>query len=108
MPFGQVPVLEVDGKMLAQSITIARHLARENGLAGETSWDQAIADQYVDCLTDLAAGFKPFLFEKDLEKKKEMFDKYYQDNIKAHLEKIEAHLAKNETGFLVGNAVNAN
>ena len=56
MPFGQVPVLEVDGKVLAQSITIARYLAREHGLAGETSWDQAIADQYVDNLSDLAAG----------------------------------------------------
>lgn len=34
MPFGQVPIFEVDGKVLTQSITIARYLARQHGLAG--------------------------------------------------------------------------
>ena len=70
-----------------------------------TNWESALADMYVDCAMDLAAGAKPFLFEKDLEKKKEMFDKYYQDSVKSHLAKIEEHLTKNGTGFLVGKAV---
>jgi len=105
MPFGQVPVLEEDGKMLAQSITIARYLARENGLAGGTNWEQAQADMYVDCAMDLAAGTRPFRKDNDLEKKKELFEKYYQDSVKSHLGKIEEHLTKNGTGFLVGKAV---
>ena len=41
MPFGQVPVLEVDGKMLCQSHTIARYLARQFGIAGETEWEKS-------------------------------------------------------------------
>ncbi len=57
MPFGQVPVLEVDGeKMLAQSMTIARYLARRHGLAGQNDWEQSQADMYCDCVYDLHNG----------------------------------------------------
>ena len=31
LPFGQLPVLEVNGKMLTQSITIFKYVARELG-----------------------------------------------------------------------------
>lgn len=56
MPFGQVPVLEVDGKMLAQSNTIARYLAKQHGLAGKDEWEQALADMYGDNINDLMTG----------------------------------------------------
>lgn len=56
MPFGQVPVLEVDGKMLAQSHTIARYLARQHGLAGKDEWEQGLADMYADNIGDLMTG----------------------------------------------------
>lgn len=61
MPFGQVPVLEVDGKMLAHSHTIARYLARQHGLAGQNDWEQSTADMYVDCIYDLHGGDRVFL-----------------------------------------------
>ena len=56
MPFRQVPVLEVDGKRLAQSDTIARYLARQHGLAGQNDWEQSLADMYVDCVYDFLGG----------------------------------------------------
>lgn len=55
-PFGQVPVLEVDGQVLAQSNTIARYLARKYGLAGKNDWEQALADMYADNINDLLNG----------------------------------------------------
>lgn len=56
MPFGQVPVLEVDGKQLAQSYAIARYLARQHGLAGQDDWEQAQVDMYADCVKDFMLG----------------------------------------------------
>jgi glutathione S-transferase len=56
MPFAQVPVLEVDGQMLAQSNTISRYLARQHGLAGKDEWEQAQADMYADNINDLMTG----------------------------------------------------
>lgn len=56
MPFGALPVLEVDGKHLAQSNTIARYLARQHGLAGHDDWERAQADMYGDHVVDLMTG----------------------------------------------------
>ena len=61
MPFKKAPVLEVDGKMLAESHAIARYLARKHGLAGKGDWEQAQADMYVDCMVDIMKGTH-FLF----------------------------------------------
>ncbi len=50
-------------------------------------------------------GMRPYAVENDPDKKKEIFSKYNSESIQPHLQKIEAHLIKNGTGFLVGNAV---
>lgn len=55
-PFGHVPVLEVDGKQLSQSVTIARYLAKQFGLAGRNDWEQALADMYADNIQDMFNG----------------------------------------------------
>lgn len=51
-----MPVLEVDGKQLAQSMTIARYLAKHHGLAGKDDWETALADMYGDCCQDIMNG----------------------------------------------------
>ncbi len=54
MPLGQLPVLEYDGAILSQSLTIARFLAKEFGLAGKNNLEQAQADMIMDAGNDLA------------------------------------------------------
>jgi len=61
-PFGQVPVLEVDGQQLAQSHAISRYLARQNGMAGKDDWEQALADMYVEHVKDMMIGMNIQLF----------------------------------------------
>ena len=53
MPLGQIPVLEYDGTVLSQSLTIARFLAKEFGLAGKDNLEQAQADMIIDTGNDL-------------------------------------------------------
>eukprot|EP00118_Oscarella_pearsei_P017207 m.169641 g.169641 ORF g.169641 m.169641 type:complete len:132 (+) comp39007_c0_seq4:23-418(+) len=40
-PFGQLPILEIDGKVLAQTIAIAVYAAEVTGLHGETPLEKA-------------------------------------------------------------------
>ena len=54
--FGQVPILEIDGTPIAQSNAAARYLARKYGLAGQNELEEAQADMYVDCLSDIQIG----------------------------------------------------
>jgi glutathione S-transferase len=55
MPFGKVPALEVDGKLVGQSNAIARYLASKHGLAGKNEWEALQIDSLVDALGDFKA-----------------------------------------------------
>ncbi|KIH47917.1 glutathione S-transferase protein [Ancylostoma duodenale] len=61
MPFGQVPVLEVDGKKLAQSFAIARFLARKFGFAGKCPFEEALVDSIADQYKDFINEVRPCL-----------------------------------------------
>lgn len=56
LPFNQLPILEENGKVLAQSHTICRYLARKHGLAGKNDWEAAQADMFADCIYDQMDG----------------------------------------------------
>lgn len=56
MPFGQVPILEVDGKVAHQSIAIARYLAKQVKLNGKDDWEDLVIDSVVDTVNDLRAS----------------------------------------------------
>uniref|UniRef100_A0A914CN23 glutathione transferase n=1 Tax=Acrobeloides nanus TaxID=290746 RepID=A0A914CN23_9BILA len=61
MPFGQLPVLEVDGKQLPQSFAINRYLARKFGLAGKDDFEQAQVDAFGDSIKDFLHEIMPFI-----------------------------------------------
>lgn len=53
MPFGHLPVIEVDGKKGAQSIAIARYVAKMAKLTGANDWEDLEIDAIVDTLNDI-------------------------------------------------------
>lgn len=53
MPYGMLPVLEINGKPIAQSNAVARYLARKHNLTGRDEWEAMMCDVLVDTLGDL-------------------------------------------------------
>jgi prostaglandin-H2 D-isomerase / glutathione transferase len=105
MPLGQVPVLEIDGVKLPQSMTIARFLAKQFNLAGKDNLEQAEVDAVVDTVADMAKKFGPIRFEEDEAKKQVEMPKFFADELPKHLKNLEV-LAKaysNDGPFFVGN-----
>ncbi|XP_064618239.1 glutathione S-transferase 1-like [Liolophura sinensis] len=103
-PFGQAPVLEVDGVQIADSAAIARYLAREFGLAGKTRIEEAQVDMFAGAAYDL---IKPTIdiYNAEGEKKAELVKKFQEETAPKFLAKFESTLAENKSGFLVGDGV---
>jgi len=100
--FGGLPELEFDGERLGQSMSIARFLATEFGLTGRTNVERAKCDGIVDAGIDMAnAGFK-FRFEKDEAKKKELEDKFMENDLTKFLGTMEKILNANGGEYMVG------
>jgi len=56
MPFLQVPILEIDGKILNQASAICRYLSKKAGLAGSDDWESLLIDIAVDNFNDFRKG----------------------------------------------------
>lgn len=56
MPYGKLPVLEVDGKKVNQSVAIERCLAKKYKLVGKDDWENLQIDALVDTFVDLSQG----------------------------------------------------
>ncbi|XP_053402365.1 glutathione S-transferase 1-like isoform X1 [Mercenaria mercenaria] len=107
MPFGQAPVLLVDGKTLAQSGAIARFLAREFGLAGKNSWEQGMVDQYMELATEMMDEIVKWYFEKDEEKKKERLKNLNEAVYPKYLGLFQNALEQNGGNYFVGTELTA-
>lgn len=105
--FGQLPVLEVDGKQLAQSNAIARFVAKRShsDLLGKNDLEESLADMYVDGINDLYPTLIPVIrakFAGDAALEKENWEKFKNDSLKPFLDRYEGFVAKQNTGYLVG------
>ncbi|KAK2712550.1 hematopoietic prostaglandin D synthase-like [Artemia franciscana] len=105
-PFGQLPYIEFDGKTLAQSNAIARYLAKQCDLTPTTDWEQAQADELSDVVQDIKTIARPVnpVYEKDEAKRKSLLPDVLAA-VTQLLDKVEARLAANTSGWLVGNKI---
>lgn len=105
MPLGQMPVLEHDGILLPQSMTIARFLAKKFLLAGRDTLEQGKVDAIVDTISDMLKNFASIFREKDENKKRESYRKYFAEELPEHLYYLDvlARSFSNGGPFFVGN-----
>jgi len=103
LPFGQLPVLEADGQMFAQSISIARYIARKYGLYPTSVEEAAKADMVVDGVIDANTALNTA--NKDASKKTQFWDESLP-SWADHMEKIlKKNQDANKSDFFVGKEI---
>jgi len=101
-PFGQVPVLTVDGVQIPQSFAIARFLAKRHGLAGKTDVEAALLDAVADMNKDFTTEVSPYFMvaagrrEGDKDK---LYKEFFQPAVERHFPRLEKLLKESGSGF---------
>ncbi|KAM4707911.1 hematopoietic prostaglandin D synthase-like [Discoglossus pictus] len=101
IPYGKLPILEIDGVIYHQSLAIARYLAKQGGLAGKSNLDQLRVDGILDSIDDFISGF-PWE-EKDEALKKKLQEEYVATNSPNLLLNLEKALG--DKAWFVGDSV---
>jgi len=108
MPYGQMPVLELDGEKFAESHAIERYLARSFNLYGSGSPIDAFRiDMVCEGLIDISTGYGNIRYRAKDEEKKDKFAAFFKDDVSKWLGFLTTALKKNNggKGFFVGDAV---
>ncbi|CCD69254.1 putative glutathione S-transferase 8 [Caenorhabditis elegans] len=107
-PFGQLPLLEVDGKVLPQSHSIARFLARQFGINGKCAWEEAQVNSIADQFKDYRNEVRPYVMVKmgfaegDLDA---LSKDVFLPGFKKHYGFIYNFLKTAGSGYLVGDSL---
>ncbi|KAL5233523.1 hypothetical protein ACI65C_000933 [Semiaphis heraclei] len=102
IPYGKVPILEIDGKVLNQSLAICRYLAKKANLAGSDDWESLLIDIAVDNFNDFAQNIKAYWFDTNEESKAAKYVTLVNETIPYYMEKFENIVAENNGYFVNG------
>ncbi|XP_050495876.1 glutathione S-transferase-like [Bombus huntii] len=104
MPYKKLPVLEVDGKPVAQGNAVAPYLARKYDLTGNCKGDALICEVLVDTLEDLEQDICYYRMEEDPEKKEARKNQLLNETIPFYLTKFDQIIGENE-GYIIPSIV---
>mgnify|MGYP001179922998 CR=1 FL=1 len=104
LPYGQLPVLEVDGTVIAQSVAIARFCGKQAGLYPmDNDVNAARVDELLDTATQITELLSPSFGETDSGKRAAMRDELASQTLPTWLGFLESRLISNrESGYFVG------
>ncbi|XP_060834608.1 glutathione S-transferase-like [Rhopalosiphum padi] len=102
MPFGKVPVLEIDGKVVNQSVAICRYLAKKAGLAGGDEWESLLIDIAVDNIYEIRQEIMKYYHEPNEEIKSKLHESIVNDSIPFYFDRFEKIVSENGGYFVNG------
>jgi len=104
-PFGQVPVLEVDGKAISQTGAIARYCGKQGGLyPRDDDFAAAKIDEIIDTATDMTVAVGKSMGMKDEAEKMAARAVLAETTLPKYLTALEKIITDNgSTGFYVGS-----
>nr|URC25833.1 glutathione S transferase [Hyphantria cunea] len=100
-PFGQLPLLEIDGKQYSQSNSICRFLGKKYGIAGDNDDEAFEIDQNVDFLVDIRNIPYPIYKEEDGAAKEKKYENL-PNIVTPKLEKLNEIIVKNNGHLAAG------
>jgi len=91
-PFGQLPLLRIGDVELAQTMAIARHLARTHGLVGESEAERTRCDIAVEAIRDADHALGAIVWTPGFEQSRRSI---VENELPKHLIPLERFLSEN-------------
>tara|TARA_B100000579_G_scaffold148154_1_gene120168 strand:- start:575 stop:1231 length:657 start_codon:yes stop_codon:yes gene_type:complete len=106
-PFKQLPVLDVDGKIFAQTGAIARYCGKLSGLYPKNnSYEAALIDQIIEAAQDINYMYTLSSRDKDIEKRKIAREILATKHLPKWFKFLENLIEQNnESNWFVGNKI---
>jgi len=100
--WGQVPVLEVDGREITQAQAICELLGRRFDLCGDSDLDAARCQEYASHVNELRILWKAHYIEQDMDKRAVMVEELKTKTMPEYMKKFNKVVADNGGNYLVG------
>ncbi len=105
LPYGQLPVLEVDGFRVGQAVAIAKFCGKVSGHYPSDDVEALRVDELLDAASDVTSLFAQSFREPDAEKKLAMRKALLDGKLTAFLAALEKRFQLNDGPYFVGNTL---
>ncbi|XP_055345956.1 glutathione S-transferase 1-like [Paramacrobiotus metropolitanus] len=103
-PWGTCPVLEVDGKQLAQTTSVIRFVGHRYGLVPSGDWEEGLVDSVVEVSMDIFNGMEKIAYHMSDEEKPAGTKQYMEVQLVNILKNLEKFIAQHGShGHCVGS-----
>tara|TARA_Y100001954_G_C15776703_1_gene587405 strand:+ start:821 stop:1444 length:624 start_codon:yes stop_codon:yes gene_type:complete len=80
-PFGQLPIMEIDGKIFAHTHSMVRYCAVQSGLYAQDPIKALVIDQVIDWANEITLRIAPSIREKNIEKSSLLRKKFIKNEL---------------------------